>query len=150
MIEKILKLKKEGKSDTEIAKELKVTRQKVSNKVKEDEFPAEMYAKASNVVKDDSMGGCVILTAREYQQYSEDNGRYQGRKEGQKTKLDPMELRVAITGIQRGDRSAVDTKKHLMDKHGLDEDGIRRVASKLTKEEEITYREVCKSLNMKP
>ena len=161
MIKDILKLKKDGKTDKEIGDELKITRQKVyalvkkheyeeSNKVVKDEFPAEMFAKKTNVVKDESMGGCIIMTAREYHDYSEANGRYQGLKEGQKTILDPMELRVSITGIQRGDRSAVDTKNHLMAKHGLTEDDIRKVAMKLTKEEEISYREVCKSLNMKP
>jgi len=161
MIKKILELRKTGKTDKEIAVELEISRQKVSalvkkyeyeeaNKVVEDEFPAEMYAKSTNVVKDEAMGGCVIMTAREYQEYSEANGRYQGRKEKQKTNLDPMELRVSITGIQRGDRSAVDVKNHLLAKHGISEDELRRVAMKLTKEEEISYREVCKSLNMKP
>ena len=160
MLDKILKLREEDKTDTEIGKELGISRQKVGaivkkaefdkdNKVVEDEFPAEMYAKESNVIKDDAMGGCVIMTAREYHEYSEANGRYQGRREGKKGKLDPMELRVEISTIARGDRSGVDVKNHLMNKHGITEDDIRTAAKKLTLEEEVDYRTVLKPLGMK-
>jgi len=160
VVKDILKLRESGKSDTEIGKELGITRQKVSalvkkaefeedNKVTEDEFPASMYAKESNVVKDDTMGGCIIMTAREYHEYSEANGRYQGRKDGKKGKLDPMELRVAISTIGRGDRSGIDVKNHLLQKHGITEDDIRTAAKKLTMEEEVDYKTVLKPLGMK-
>jgi hypothetical protein len=161
MIKKILELKNAGKTDTEIGKELEITRQKVGALVKkhqfelesvsvEDEFPIEMFAKSSKVVKDMSMGGSVVLSADEYNEFSEANGRYQGRKEGVVTKLDPMELRVAITGIQRGDRSGADVRNHLMAKHGITEDAIRTAAMKLTREEEISYAEVCKQIGLRP
>ncbi len=160
MIEKILGLKKKGKTDTEIGEELKLSRQKVgalikkhefeeANKASEDEFPAEMFAKKSNVIKDPSMGGSVVLTADEYHEFSEANGRYQGRKEGQKTRLDSMELRVAITEIQKGDRSAVDVRNQAMNKHGINEAELKTVCFKLTNEEEVGYMDVIKSLGLK-
>ena len=159
MIKKILELKENGKSNSEIGKELEMTHQKVAatikryeineaNKPQVDEFPASMFAKSSKIVSE--VDGIIVMTAREYNEFSEANGRYQGRKEGVVTKLNPQELRIAITGIQRGDRSANDVREHLKNKHGIDDDGIRRAAMALTKEEEISYAEVVKSIGLRP
>lgn len=115
-----------------------------------DEFPPEMFSKNSNIIRDESMGISVVLTAREYHDYSEANGRYQGRKKGKKTRLDPMELRVAITGIANGDRSANDVREHLINKHGITVDDIKKAAFQLTKEEEVSYVDVLKSLGLRP
>ena len=156
----LLELSEEGLSPKEIGVKFGLSAQKVGGLIKKakmeldmekspDEIPPEVFAKSSKIIKDASMGGSVVMTATEYNEYSLANGRYQGRKEGEVTKLDAMELRIAINGIG-ADRSGKDVLEHLKNKHGIDDDGIRRVAMALTKEEEISYGEVLKPLGLRP
>jgi hypothetical protein len=159
--EKLLELKAEGKTPKEIGLEYGLTPQKVGGMIKraefelenaaeDDEFAPELFAKTNKVIRDSSMGGSIIMTAREYAEYSAANNRYQGRKEGQMTKLDPMALRIAINEIGRGDRSGREVLEHLKNKHGIDDDGIRRAAMALTKEEEVAYADVLRPLGLRP
>jgi len=135
-----------GKDTEEVAKEYGISRQKVAAIIKKyelenvevDEFPPEMFAKSSGVLRDVNMGGSVVMTGAEYREYSLANNRYDGRKEGQKTQLNTGELRIAMNIVKRGDCSGVDMRDHLMKKHGINEADIMKVAMRLTMEEEQT------------
>lgn len=145
--EQINGLLKSGKSKAEAGKELGINPQKLGAILKkaaleakgdEDEFPAALFAKSTNIITDANMGGSVVLTGSEYREYSKANGRYDGRREGEETILNTGELRISMNIVKRGDCSGVEMRDHLLLKHGITEKDILDVAHRLTKEEEQT------------
>lgn len=144
---KELKEKIDGGADiVELAKENGISRQKLSAIVRkyelenkeEDEFPPEMFAKSSTVLRDANMGGSVVMTAAEYREYSLANGRYDGRRPDQKTQMNTGELRIAMNIVKRGDCSGADMRDHLLKKHGQTEAEFMQVANRLCMEEEAS------------
>lgn len=139
-----------GKTPKEVANELGISFQKVNSIMKkEEEQSPEMFVKETNVIKDANMGGSVIMTAAEYAEYSKANGRYQGRKDGQKTQLNTGELRIALKQVSMGRASGSDMKQHLLDKHGITEHDIINTAIRLTQEEETPLHKILKPLGIR-
>ena len=69
----------------------------------------------------------TVFTAQEYTDYSKANGRFQGRKKGQKTKCSIEELRALInSGLK---------PQYIMNKHGIDEEEFKQLVWKLSKKE---------------
>ena len=158
-LDKIVGLTKDGKTPSEIGKELSISHQRVSAVIRkheaenkpEQEFSPHLFAKSHNdIIDDGSMGSAVIMSAAEYHEYCTANGTYMGRKDGVKTKLNPGELRVHITLIKTGRSTAPVILKHLMDKHGIELKDVVACAHELAREEEkTTARSVMMELGVK-
>lgn len=69
-----------------------------------------------------------VMSTLEYAEYSKANGRYMGREEGVKTKLTTDELRILMNEGWTADE--------VKDKHGLNDEELKQVVWKLSKEEQ--------------
>lgn len=70
----------------------------------------------------------LVMTPLEYAEYSKAKGTIMGRKPDQKTKLTTDELRVLINDGW--------TAEEVKDKHGIDDEELKQVVWKLSKEEQ--------------
>lgn len=71
--------------------------------------------------------GIHIMTAEEYQEYSEANGRFEGRPLDKKTKCTIEELRVLINAGRK--------PSYIMKKHGMDEEEFKQLVWRLSTKE---------------
>lgn len=84
----------------------------------------QIAAKSDVAVSGEVVGsGVMVFSTEEYAVYSKKNGRYMGRKEGQKTVLTPEEF-IVLAG-------AGWTPNDIMNKHGIDLDELRNVAARV-------------------
>lgn len=92
-----------------------------------DEIPASAFAKeyAGQGVTDKA--NITVMTAGEYGKYSEANGRYYGRKRGQKTVCTIEEMRALINSGWK--------PSMIMRKHGINEKEFEQLVWKLSKAE---------------
>ena len=131
--EQINELLASGMSKTEAGEALGLSAQKVGMIIKaadtavsgEVEVPASKFAKTFEGQTDNSK--ISIMTAEEYGDYSKANGRFEGRKKGQKMKPSIEELRALINSGRK--------PKYMMEKWGIDADEFKDLVWKLSKRE---------------
>ena len=70
----------------------------------------------------------VVMTPTEYAEYSKSKGTIMGRRPDQKTVLTTQELRILINENW--------TPEQVKDKHGIDDEELKQVVWKLSKEEQ--------------
>lgn len=130
--EQINELLATGMSKTEAGEELGLSPQKVgmilksSTQIVESEIgvPAGKFAKEFDQAENSKI---TIMTAEEYGEYSKANGRFEGRKKGQKTEATIEELRALINSGRK--------PQYMMAKWGLDEEEFKDLVWKLSKRE---------------
>lgn len=69
----------------------------------------------------------MTMTPLEYEEYSNENGRIMGRKEGQKTRLYPEQLRVLINEGY--------TPEKVKEKFGINDAELEQIVFQLSKDE---------------
>jgi hypothetical protein len=130
--EQINELLATGMSKTEVGEEFGLSPQKIGMILKSSapvvesdiEVPAGKFAKE---FEQSETGKITIMTAEEYGDYSKANGRFEGRKKGQKTEATIEELRALINSGRK--------PQYMMDKWGLDEEEFKDLVWKLSKRE---------------
>lgn len=139
--EQIQTLLDKGNSKTEIGQEFGISAQKVgmilaaandksTDKKVREEIPASAFAKEysqSDLLDGNDNSKVVIMTAGEYKEYSEANGRHWGRKEGKKTKCSIEELRALINSGWK--------PSMIIDKHGINADEFKQLVWALSQRE---------------
>lgn len=70
----------------------------------------------------------LVMTPLEYEEYSKAKGTIMGRRPDQKTELTTQELRVLINENW--------TPEQVKEKHGIDDEELKQVVWKLSKEEQ--------------
>jgi len=136
--EEINELMSEGLSKKEAGEKLGISAQKVGSILAKadtellsgevmDGRSASEFAKTFNRGDITENENITIFTAQEYTDYSAANGRFQGRKKGQKTKCSIEELRALInSGLK---------PKYIMNKHGIDKEEFKQLIWKLSEKE---------------
>lgn len=130
--EQINELLATGMSKTEVGEEFGLSAQKIgmilkasSPLVESDvEVPAGRFAQEFEQSESSKI---TIMTAEEYGEYSQANGRFEGRKKGQKTEATIEELRALINSGRK--------PQYMMAKWGLDEEEFKDLVWKLSKRE---------------
>lgn len=132
-VEQINELLEQGLSKKEAGEQLGLSAQKVGLMLKAEsstkvevlsEVPASNFA---NTYDQAENGKIAILTPLEYQEFSEANGRFEGRPNGKKTIPTTEELRALInSGLK---------PQYMMKKWGIDADEFKNLVWKLSKKE---------------
>ena len=139
--EEIQTLLDEGMTKKEAGVQLEISAQKVgriladakkveAQLIKDDEIPASVFAETfagqlGNDIEDGS--SVVVMTAKEYAEYSEANGRFEGRPLDKKTPLHVEGLRALINGGLK--------PKYIMNKTGMNAEEFKQLVWKLSKKE---------------
>ena len=130
--EQINELLATGMTKTEVGEDLGISAQKVGMILKSGkevvtgdvEIPASRFAKRFEQGENSKIS---TLTAEEYNEYSDANGRFEGRKKGQKTTPTIEELRALINSGRK--------PVYMMNKWGIDEEEFKDLVWKLSKRE---------------
>lgn len=136
--EDIQKLLDDGLTKTQIGEQYGISAQKVgmilasasTSAVKTEvveEIPPSAFAKTYVQDEMTENSKITIMTAGEYKEYSEANGRHWGRRKGRKTKATIEELRALINSGWK--------PSMIINKHGMDAEEFKQLVWQLSKKE---------------